>query len=123
MGKLPIGARLSLFNRVKMNRPATRAGRLGSSGADNGIRTRDPHLGKVMLYQLSHVRARMYSIKHFKKCKQKTALWAKSAQFRYRIGRKIALQQLFSRRLGLFVILVFDMGVESAKLSSARQRA
>ena len=25
-------------------------------GADNGIRTRDPHLGKVMLYQLSHVR-------------------------------------------------------------------
>ncbi len=30
----------------------------GSScnGADNGIRTRDPHLGKVMLYQLSHVR-------------------------------------------------------------------
>ena len=24
--------------------------------ADNGIRTRDPHLGKVMLYQLSHVR-------------------------------------------------------------------
>jgi hypothetical protein len=27
-------------------------------GADDGIRTRDPHLGKVMLYQLSHVRAR-----------------------------------------------------------------
>ena len=29
---------------------------LKNSGADNGIRTRDPHLGKVMLYQLSHVR-------------------------------------------------------------------
>jgi hypothetical protein len=27
-----------------------------SSGADDGIRTRDPHLGKVVLYQLSHVR-------------------------------------------------------------------
>ena len=27
-------------------------------GADDGIRTRDPHLGKVMLYQLSHVRVR-----------------------------------------------------------------
>jgi hypothetical protein len=27
-----------------------------ASGADDGIRTRDPHLGKVMLYQLSHVR-------------------------------------------------------------------
>jgi hypothetical protein len=25
--------------------------------ADDGTRTRDPHLGKVMLYQLSHVRA------------------------------------------------------------------
>ena len=28
----------------------------GSFGADDGIRTRDPHLGKVVLYQLSHVR-------------------------------------------------------------------
>ena len=28
----------------------------GFRGADDGIRTRDPHLGKVMLYQLSHVR-------------------------------------------------------------------
>ena len=27
-------------------------------GADDGTRTRDPHLGKVMLYQLSHVRKR-----------------------------------------------------------------
>ncbi len=26
------------------------------TGADDGIRTRDPHLGKVVLYQLSHVR-------------------------------------------------------------------
>src|SRR5690606_36400719 len=26
------------------------------AGADDGTRTRDPHLGKVMLYQLSHVR-------------------------------------------------------------------
>ena len=25
-------------------------------GADDEIRTRDPHLGKVMLYQLSHIR-------------------------------------------------------------------
>ena len=28
-----------------------------SHGADDEIRTRDPHLGKVMLYQLSHVRS------------------------------------------------------------------
>ena len=26
------------------------------TGSDNGVRTRDPHLGKVVLYQLSHVR-------------------------------------------------------------------
>ena len=31
------------------------------TGADNGARTRDPNLGKVVLYQLSHVRfARNY---------------------------------------------------------------
>ena len=29
---------------------------LAGDGADNGVRTRDPHLGKVVLYQLSHVR-------------------------------------------------------------------
>ena len=28
----------------------------GRSGAEDGTRTRDPHLGKVMLYQLSHFR-------------------------------------------------------------------
>src|SRR5437879_783743 len=32
------------------------AGRPTTLGADDGIRTRDPHLGKVVLYQLSHVR-------------------------------------------------------------------
>ena len=26
-------------------------------GAEDGTRTRDPHLGKVMLYQLSHFRS------------------------------------------------------------------
>ena len=35
----------------------------GKIGADNGIRTRDPQLGKLMLYQLSYVRSlvRYYS--------------------------------------------------------------
>jgi hypothetical protein len=31
-------------------------------GADDGIRTRDPNLGKVVLYQLSHVRAQLGSL-------------------------------------------------------------
>ena len=30
--------------------------RAGFRGADDGVRTRDPDLGKVVLYQLSHVR-------------------------------------------------------------------
>ena len=34
-----------------------------SHGADNGVRTRDPHLGKVVLYQLSHVRVRESTIR------------------------------------------------------------
>ncbi len=33
-----------------------------ASRADDGIRTRDPHLGKVMLYQLSHVRKTLPSL-------------------------------------------------------------
>jgi hypothetical protein len=31
-------------------------------GADDGIRTRDPNLGKVVLYQLSHVRVGVVTI-------------------------------------------------------------
>ena len=30
----------------------------GRNGAEDGTRTRDPHLGKVMLYQLSHFRSK-----------------------------------------------------------------
>lgn len=30
-----------------------------ASRADDGIRTRDPHLGKVMRYQLRYVRVRL----------------------------------------------------------------
>ena len=35
---------------------------LAEPGADDGTRTRDPHLGKVMLYQLSHIRKRNISL-------------------------------------------------------------
>jgi len=35
-----------------------RTRRIRNTRADDGTRTRDPHLGKVMLYQLSHVRSR-----------------------------------------------------------------
>ena len=57
LGHVAIPWRLSLQRPVKQepDRPSD------DNGADNGIRTRDPHLGKVMLYQLSHVRiARRY---------------------------------------------------------------
>ena len=38
-------------------KPGYRSSRAVTVGADNGARTRDPNLGKVVLYQLSHVRA------------------------------------------------------------------
>ena len=37
-------------------KPGYRSSRAAEFGADNGARTRDPNLGKVVLYQLSHVR-------------------------------------------------------------------
>ena len=43
---------------VEKRKRAALAALLNSNGADNGTRTRDPNLGKVVLYQLSHVRAR-----------------------------------------------------------------
>gem|GEM_PF-3948627 len=55
-----------LFNRLLIRGSSQIASKLkttgapcyarGSRGADDEIRTRDPHLGKVMLYQLSYVR-------------------------------------------------------------------
>ena len=39
-------------------KPGYRSSRAVALGADNGARTRDPNLGKVVLYQLSHVRLR-----------------------------------------------------------------
>ena len=37
------------------------------NGADNGARTRDPNLGKVVLYQLSHVRLRVINLRELSK--------------------------------------------------------
>ena len=54
------GARKRLSNE-KAGRPGCRANPVTSlrtvHGADDRIRTGDPNLGKVVLYQLSHVRA------------------------------------------------------------------
>ncbi len=51
-----LGRPVRVLGAVKSTKPPARQG--VSVGADDGTRTRDPHLGKVMLYQLSHVRAR-----------------------------------------------------------------
>ena len=37
-------------------KPGYRSSRAVAFGADNGARTRDPNLGKVVLYQLSYFR-------------------------------------------------------------------
>ena len=42
--------------------PAKTGADLRISGADDETRTRDIHLGKVMLYQLSYIRMRVDSI-------------------------------------------------------------
>ena len=42
--------------------PAETGAELRISGADDETRTRDIHLGKVMLYQLSYIRMRVDSI-------------------------------------------------------------
>ena len=44
-------------------KPGYRSSRAAAFGADNGARTRDPNLGKVVLYQLSHVRLRGFNIR------------------------------------------------------------
>ena len=48
-----------VFVRPPEDRPTLMASEPHFLRADDGIRTRDPHLGKVMLYQLSHVRVRL----------------------------------------------------------------
>ena len=54
-----------------MQRADLRVGPEASNGADNGARTRDPNLGKVVLYQLSHVRLRESNIRELSnQCKR-----------------------------------------------------
>ena len=38
---------------------------LKEKGAENGTRTRDPDLGKVVLYQLSYFRISLHCKEHF----------------------------------------------------------
>ena len=48
-------------------KPGYRSSRAVTFGADNGARTRDPNLGKVVLYQLSHVRLRVINLRELPK--------------------------------------------------------
>ena len=48
-------------------KPGYRGSRAAAFGADNGARTRDPNLGKVVLYQLSHVRLRVINLRELPK--------------------------------------------------------
>ncbi len=45
----------------------------GRSGAEDGTRTRDPHLGKVMLYQLSHFRSDVDHLERW--CREPDSNW------------------------------------------------
>ena len=48
-------------------KPGYRSSRAAAFGADNGARTRDPNLGKVVLYQLSHVRLQVINLRELSK--------------------------------------------------------
>ena len=67
---LPLGHFAIYMRRADLkNRPES------CDGADNGARTRDPNLGKVVLYQLSHVRLRGSTIREFSRvCKRQHLL-------------------------------------------------
>ena len=58
---LPLGHVASQMRLLK--RADVKAGSLSINGAEDGTRTRDPNLGKVMLYQLSHFRAQADTIR------------------------------------------------------------
>jgi hypothetical protein len=57
MSKL-VSSTLATVSTVKTKTPPGR----GLHEADDGDRTRDPHLGKLMLYQLSYVREESFRI-------------------------------------------------------------
>ena len=83
---------------------------LKQHGADNGARTRDPNLGKVVLYQLSHVR--VVGVTRFELVTSSVSgkrsppeLNARSGGARLSAKRTIhyrssELQELFSKKLG-----------------------
>ena len=55
--KTRVVAALPRSAQVRNRRPSREAARATGAQADDGVRTRDPQLGKLMLYQLSYVRA------------------------------------------------------------------
>ena len=69
------------------------------NGADNGARTRDPNLGKVVLYQLSHVRfARNYYTLMPKRMQEKKwnvfGVWNAQVSWLLQAARRRSLQAI-----------------------------
>ena len=56
------------------------------SGAEDGTRTRDPHLGKVMLYQLSHFRSINHSAHYGAESQDRTGDTAIFSRVLYRLS-------------------------------------
>ena len=68
--------------------------------ADDGIRTRDPHLGKVMLYQLSHVRTTRTARSRGVECLRTLADRARASPTDYRPASGAADQRRSGDRTG-----------------------
>jgi len=86
------------------------------SGAEDGTRTRDPHLGKVMLYQLSHFRS---------KNRASPIVWCREpgSNWRHRDFQSRALPTELSRPVQLTDWLPVGAGKgTTSKRTAARQR-
>jgi hypothetical protein len=79
-----------------------RTGSQDINGADDGVRTRDPDLGKVVLYQLSHVRTQGVMIRKSRGCTQALISHeAKKVQNCFASGLLPAGEEIAAARVGI----------------------
>jgi hypothetical protein len=88
--------------------------REGGNGAEDGTRTRDPHLGKVMLYQLSHFRPKIHPPRGW--CREPDSNW------RHRDFQSRALPTELSRPDGQPAVGCPSAGRRIPRASSDHQR-
>ena len=79
------------------------------AGAENETRTRDPNLGKVMLYQLSYFRITSTTVHHFPDCECKGSLFFETTKI---------IDYLFLKKVTNFFGLTAPIKVSAYPFSS-----